>query len=212
MTLRLVLEHLAVAFGAATGVLAGRGKQIDLFGVIVLGLVTAMGGGTLRDLILDVPVYWVESSSFVVIGVLAAGAMFFAVRFVTPPSSLLQVADAFFLAFVVMLGTSKTANLGHAWPICLVLGLATGVAGGILRDVLCGQIPLVFRTHINLYATAGLAGAACYLLLHALRPGQPLNLLVGAGVTVGLRLIALRWQLRLPELRTADTPDESANR
>jgi uncharacterized membrane protein YeiH len=204
--MRGFLEHLAVGFGAASGVLAGRGKKIDLFGVIVLGLVTAMGGGTIRDLILDVPVWWVTNPSYLGTGVAAAIGMFVFVRFFTPSQSLLQIADAFFLAFVVLVGTSKTAQLGHPWPICLVLGITTGVAGGILRDVLCGQIPLVFRTHINLYATAGLAGAAVYMLCHTWQPGHPANLLIGATTTVILRLISMRWQLRLPELETRDPP------
>lgn len=202
--MRYIVEHLAVAFGAATGVLAGRGKQIDLFGVIVLGLVTAMGGGTLRDLVLDVPVYWIADANFVVTGALSAITMFFIVRYLRPSLPWLQVVDAFFLAFVVMLGTSKTVNLGHAWPVCIVLGIATGVAGGIIRDILCGQIPLVFRAHINLYATAAMAGAVVYVLLARLQPSQPLNLLVGAGVILGLRLAALRWQIRLPEFRPED--------
>ena len=76
--------------------------------------------------------------------------------------------------------------------------------GGIIRDILCGQIPLVFRAHINLYATAAMAGAVVYVLLARLQPGEPLNLLVGAGVILGLRLAALRWQIRLPELRAED--------
>ncbi len=207
--MRYLLEHLAVAFGAATGVLAGRGKQIDLFGVIVLGLVTATGGGTLRDLLLDVPVFWVADANFVITGVLASLVMFCVARFTHPSPRILQVADAFFLAFVVMLGTSKTWNLGHAWPICIVLGVATGVVGGIIRDLLCGQIPLVFRTHVNLYATAAMAGAAVYLGCAWLRPQHPANLLIGAAVTLGLRLAALRWRIRLPEFRTLDR-DESA--
>ncbi len=202
--MRYVVEHLAVAFGAATGVLAGRGKQIDLFGVIVLGLVTAMGGGTLRDLVLDVPVFWVADANFIITGVAAALVMFFAVRYRHPPQSLLQIADAFFLAFVVMIGTSKTWNLDHAWPVCIVLGIATGVAGGIVRDILCGQIPLVFRTHIYLYATAAMVGAVVYLVCAWWRPGHPANLLAGAGVTLILRLAALRWQIRLPEFQAAD--------
>lgn len=203
--MRYVIEQLAVGFGAATGVLAGRGKRIDLFGVIVLGLVTALGGGTLRDLVLDAPVFWVQDANFIVTGVLAAGVMFVAVRYTHPPESLLQVADAVFLAFVVMLGTAKTANLGHAWPVCIVLGVATGVAGGMLRDVLCGQIPLVFRTHIYLYATAAMVGSVVYLAGSLWLGKHPANLLVGAGTILILRLAALRWQIRLPEFDSEGT-------
>lgn len=207
--LRILLEHLAVAFGAATGVLAGRGKQIDLFGVLVLGLVTATGGGTLRDLILDAPVFWVANSNFVFSSVTAALGMFFVARVFHPSPRVLQVVDAFFLAFVVMVGTSKTWSLGHSWPVCVVMGVVTGVAGGIIRDLLCGQIPLVFRTHVHLYATAAMAGSVVYLLFAFRQPGHPANMVIGAAVILGLRLAAVRWRIHLPEFRTAD--DESSH-
>lgn len=203
-TMRYFMEHLAVAFGAATGVLAGRGKQIDLFGVIVLGFVTAAGGGTLRDLLLDVPVFWLQDSQFIGTGVLSATAMFFALRLFRPPSGFLQMGDALFLGFLVMLGTAKTYYLGHSWQVCVVMGMITGVAGGIVRDVLCGQIPLVFRTHIELYATAALAGALVFLLHKSFAPQDSLPLVTGAGTTIGLRLAAIRWQIRLPELKGVD--------
>ncbi|HET6426259.1 MAG TPA: trimeric intracellular cation channel family protein [Planctomycetaceae bacterium] len=199
MTTRYLFEHGAVMFGAATGALAARGKRIDLFGVIVLGLVTAIGGGTLRDLLLDVPVFWIVDAWYVVTGTIAALVTFFAVRYVTPPTQTLQLVDAAGLAFVTMLGTSKTWQLGHPWSVCLVLGVTTGVAGGMIRDVLCGEVPLVFRAHINLYATAALAGAVAYLVVTACGVTAPANLLGGAFVIFGLRLAALKWQIRLPE-------------
>lgn len=202
MMTRYLIEHGSVMFGAATGALAARGKRIDLFGVIVLGLVTAVGGGTLRDLLLDVPVFWIEDAWFVVTGALAALAAFFAVRYVAPPTLTLQLVDAAGLAFVTMLGTAKTGQLGHAWPVCVVLGVTTGVAGGMLRDVLCGEVPLVFRAHINLYATAALAGSVVYLIATSGGITPPWNLLGGAGVIFGLRLAALKWQLRLPEFES----------
>ncbi len=199
---RYLFEHLSVMFGAATGALAARGKRIDLFGVIVLGLVTAVGGGTLRDLLLAVPVFWIADASFVVTGATAALATFFAVRYVAPPTQTLQLVDAVGLAFVTMLGTAKTWQLDHAWPVCLVLGVMTGVAGGMIRDVLCGEVPLVFRAHINLYATAALVGAVVYLIVTACGVTPPGNLIGGAAVIFGLRLAALKWQLRLPEFET----------
>lgn len=201
---RYFFEHFAVMFGAATGALAARGKRIDLFGVIVLGLVTAMGGGTLRDLLLQRPVFWIQDAAFVVTGATAALTAFVLFRYVTPPTQTLQIIDAVSLAFVTMLGTAKTWQFGHAWAVCLVLGVTTGVAGGMIRDVLCGEIPLVFRAHINLYATAALAGATVYLLVTAWGGGSPANLLCGAGLIFGLRLAALKWHIRLPEFATQE--------
>lgn len=196
---RYTLEMLAVMFGAATGALAARGKRIDLFGVVVLGLVAAMGGGTLRDLLLDVPVFWVADANFITAGVFGAILTFIVARYATPPAASLQIVDAVSLAFVTMLGTSKTLQLGHASGVCVVLGVTTGVAGGIFRDLLCGEIPLVFRAHINLYATAALAGSLMFVTTSKSGVPAPWNLLIGAGVVLGLRLAALRWQIRLPE-------------
>ncbi|MDZ4685084.1 MAG: trimeric intracellular cation channel family protein [Planctomycetaceae bacterium] len=206
MTLRYLLEHLAVIFSAATGALAARGKRVDLFAVIVLGLVTAVGGGTLRDLVLDVPVFWIVDANFILSGSAAAFLAFFVVRYTHPPQPMLQIADAFGLAFVTMLGTSKTWQLEYAAPVCVVLGVTTGVAGGMIRDVLCGEIPLVFRTQIYLYATAAMVGAMVYLTAAALWPKHPANLIVGAAVILTLRLAALRWQIRLPEFEPRDEP------
>ncbi len=204
MTTSYILEHLAVIFFAATGVWAGRGKSVDLFGVIVLGLVTSMGGGTIRDLLLDVPVYWITDSRFLISSIIAASLSFFVARYYRPPLRLVQIPDAFGLAFVTMLGTSKTHLLGHAGSVCVVLGVTSGVAGGILRDVLSGEIPLVFRPHIYLYATAAATGAVVYLLVDAVWPHRPGAMLVGVSVILILRLAAIRWQIGLPVFRTSE--------
>lgn len=200
--MRYVLEHLAVVFGAATGALAARGKGIDLFGVVVLGLVTAVGGGTLRDVVLDAPIFWVQDSTFILSGTVAAGAMFYLAKFVDPSSKPLLVVDAFSLAFVATLGTHKTYGLHHAGTVCVVFGVVTGVAGGMIRDVLLGEVPLVFRPNIYLYATAALIGAGAYLGAANFWPGSPFNLVTGAAVILLLRLAAIRWRWKLPVFHT----------
>lgn len=208
MTLRYLLEHLSVAFGAMAGVLAGRGKRVDLFGILVLGMVTATGGGTLRDLILDVPVFWVRDPNFVLTVMAASCLMFVTARYRRAPLKLLLFADAVSLAFVAIVGTSKTHSLGHAAVISIVLGVTTGVAGGILRDVLCREIPSIFRTEIYWYATAAFCGACCYLLMNAAFGPQPANLLVSSALILILRLAALRYRWKLPEFRIhEDTPE-----
>jgi uncharacterized membrane protein YeiH len=195
---RYFLEHLSVIFGAATGALAARGKGIDLFGVVVLGLVTAVGGGTLRDVVLGVPVFWVQDSWFILSGAIAAALTIYFAQLINPSSKPLLVIDACMLAFVAMLGTHKTYGLHHSGTVCVVFGVVTGVAGGMIRDVMLGEVPLVFRPHIYLYATAALLGGVAYLGAAALAPEQPSNLLIGAGVTLVLRLAAIQWQIKLP--------------
>lgn len=199
-----VLEHLAVVFGAATGALAARGKGIDWFGVIVLGLVTAVGGGTLRDVVLDQPVFWVQDHAFLVSGLISVIVTIALARFLDPSSRFFLITDAIFLAFVVMAGTDKTFSLHHAGTICALFGVVTGVAGGIFRDVLLGSVPLVFRPHIYLYATAALIGSGAYLLAATFWPGHGFNLIFGASVTLALRLAAIRWRLRLPVFQSTE--------
>lgn len=196
-----LLEHFGCAVGAITGVLAGKGKQVDLFGVVVLALVTALGGGTARDVILGLsPVFWIKDPNFVLTAMAAALLTFVLVRFREMPEKLLLIADAFALAFFTLVGVEKTLRAGASDSIAIVLGVTTGVAGGMMRDVLVGEIPLVFRKQIYLYATASVCGAAVFVLLEHCWPGQPVNRLLAAGATLALRLAAIQWKISLPLL------------
>jgi uncharacterized membrane protein YeiH len=198
-------QHFGVVVGAISGVLAASGKRIDLFGVIVLGLVTALGGGSLRDVVLGPDpdqgcsaVFWIRDSNYVVTGIAASVVMFFIARRRTMPKKLLAVADAFVLAVFTILGTEKALAFHTGSVNAIVLGVITGVAGGIARDVLVGEIPLVFRTETYFYATAAFAGAVVFVLMERWWPGNPASGSVGAGTTLALRFIAIRWKLALP--------------
>jgi len=198
---RYVLEHFAVAVCAITGVLAAKNKRVDLFGVIVLALVTAVGGGTLRDLVLGIRPFWMSDSSFVLTASAMAATSFLAARFWEMPLPLLLVADACGLALFTVIGTEKALALSASNTVAIVLGVVTGVAGGMIRDVLTGEIPLVLRTGIYLYATAALCGASIFVLL-ARHMTSPLAVQsIAVVVTLGLRLAAIRWRLRLPEFK-----------
>jgi len=208
---RYFVEHLAVIFGAATGALAARGRGIDWFGVVVLGIVTAMGGGTMRDVVLNRSVFWVDDHSFLISAVVAVLITINFAPFLNPASKAFLITDAMFLAFVAMVGTEKTYSMHHAWSVCALFGVVTGVAGGIVRDVLLGEVPLVFRPQIELYATAALAGSIAYLISARVYPGSNWNLILGASVTLVLRLAAIRWRLRLPEFHAHARPTPAAN-
>jgi uncharacterized membrane protein YeiH len=199
--MQYLLEHFGVTVAAITGVLAARGKQVDLFGVITLALVTAFGGGTMRDLLLSQPVFWTLDERFLLNGVLTAAATFILVRYKELPGSVLLVADAFALAFFTMLGTRKGLACNVAPSIAVAMGVITGVVGGMIRDVLVGVIPLVFRQSIYLYATAALVGASVYALLANYVPHWQGNLIIGTLVTLLLRLAGIRWRVTLPEFK-----------
>ena len=202
-----LLDHVGVAVAAITGVLAARGKRVDLFGVIVLAVVTAFGGGTVRDLCLgSTPVFWITEPRFLLNAVGVGVLTFFVARFREFPESVLLVADAFALAFFTMAGARKSLLLGTGPTIAVAMGVITGVVGGMIRDVLTGEIPLVFRQRIYLYATAALAGALVMVLLDHYLPGRQLCQIVGVGTILVLRLGAIRWKLSLPEFEPMGGP------
>jgi uncharacterized membrane protein YeiH len=206
------LEHLGTAVSAISGALAARGKQVDLFGVVVLALVTALGGGTLRDIILNArPIFWVADSSFVLTATTCALAVFVFARFFTISGSgtVLLAADAGGLALFTVLGVEKSLNAGVSPIVAVAMGVMTGVAGGMIRDVLSGEIPLVFRREIYLYATASLCGAIVFAV------GTAYELagirFLAAGITLLLRLAAIRWRMSLPDFRAKEAQQQSGN-
>lgn len=187
---------------AITGVLAARGKQVDLFAVIVLALVTAVGGGTLRDLMLGAEhVFWIEDPRFLLNATITAVVTFFLVRFHELPTTVLMVADAFALALFTMVGAQKTMGFHVASAVVVLMGVMTGVAGGIMRDLLIGEIPLVFRREIYLYATAAFCGASFFVALCHWSANAQLNMVLGVAVTLVLRLAGIKWRIGLPLFR-----------
>lgn len=194
-----MLEHFGIAVAAVTGVLAARGKRIDLFGVLVLALVTAFGGGTVRDLLAGgTPVAWLQHSEYLYNASLTALLTFFIARRWDLPQQVLLIADAFALAFFTMIGARKGVALAFPPAVAVLLGVVTGVAGGILRDVLRGEVPLVFQPEIRLYATASLMGATLFVLLRQFSVADTLATPVGVGMVLTLRLAAIRWRMSLP--------------
>jgi uncharacterized membrane protein YeiH len=196
------LLHFAISVAAVTGVLAARGKQVDLFGVLVLAFVTAFGGGTIRDVMLgDLPVFWTADQSFIFNTAITAVVTFYYVRYHDPPAAVLLVADAFALALFTMIGTRKGLMFQVPPSVAVIMGVTTGVAGGILRDLLVGEIPLVFRREICLYATAAFGGATAFVILQAYSTNAKWNAIIATLVTLLLRLAGIRWRIRLPMFR-----------
>ena len=202
------LEHAGVAVAAISGVLAAENKRVDLFGVIVLALVTALGGGTIRDAVLAAkPVFWIYKPGFVLNVTMTAVIAFFIARYWDVPGRVLMMADAFALALFTMLGTAKALAASVSGASAVVLGVMTGVAGGIMRDVLVGEVPLVFRQQIYLYATASVCGATVFVLGAARWPQS--SVFVGLILILVLRFAAIRWRLTLPLYQRRSDPAES---
>ncbi|MEA2724012.1 MAG: hypothetical protein QOH59_1783 [Gemmatimonadales bacterium] len=198
MQIRYLLELLGVAVFAVSGVLAAGRKGLDILGVAVIAVVTAIGGGTLRDLLLDRhPIFWIANTThlWVILGATAVTLAY--VRFWIATGRALLVADALGLAFFTIAGVQIAQQAGCSDLISVLMGTITGVAGGVLRDVLTAEIPLVMRPG-RLYATAAIVGAVSYLLLEGLGVPPGVAALVGMAVIAGLRLAAILWRLELP--------------
>jgi len=199
MDLQYALELIGTFVFAISGALAVREKEHDLFGAGFTGFITAIGGGTLRDILLDsYPLVWIGDINFlyaILIGVLAA---------FTFPNLLSKLRKTFFLfdtlgiGFFTVLGVEKALSLGVRVEIAAIMGMFSAVMGGVIRDTLTNDIPILFRKEI--YASACLAGAVFYLILNYFGLERNYNLLISMSIIIGIRLIAMRYKLSLPRL------------
>lgn len=197
VTLLELADFAGVAVYAMSGALAAGRKRLDLLGVVVIASVTAIGGGTVRDILLDRhPVFWIARPAYLYVIIAAAFAtVIYASRF-RPPERLLLIADALGLALFTVSGARIAESRGLAAVVVVLMGTLTGVAGGVLRDVLCAEIPLILRKG-QIYATAAIAGAALYLALErALAPDAAAVTAMAA--IAAIRIAAIVWDLTLP--------------
>lgn len=193
------LDLAGVAVFAASGVLATRDRDLDIFGVFIVATITAVGGGTLRDLLLDRhPIFWVEDYWYLITILLSALATVLYLSRWSPPGKLFLIADAFGMAFFAMSGARLALHAGHSAPIVIVMGTMTGVMGGILRDVVTAHFPLILKKEV--YATAATSGIIVYLIMHTLNAFESIAFPIGVSVVVALRIVAIQWGLNLPSI------------
>jgi uncharacterized membrane protein YeiH len=198
------LQLVGAAVFAMSGALAAGRRGMDPFGVMVIAIVTAIGGGTIRDLLLDRhPVFWIEDPSHLVVSMLAAAFTLVYARFRRPPTHSLAIADALGLALFTIVGAQIGASEVSNPILVVLMGTVTGVAGGVIRDVLSAEIPLIFRKG-ELYATPAIAGAALFVLLDGMGVTRPAPALTAMTAIVGLRLAAILWGLHLPVIPMRD--------
>lgn len=201
MTALQIIDTLGVLAFALSGLMAARSRDMDIVGLFAVALVTAFGGGTLRDLLLDrTPLFWIEHDFY------AIGILILAVVFALVPASgrvperALLVADAFGLGLFAVTGAGYALQAGTSVFIAALMGGITGTCGGVLRDVLCNEVPSLFR-QTPLYATCAVVGALCYMLLMESSLGSETATWGGTLAAAALRLAALRWHWVLPKSR-----------
>jgi len=183
---------------AISGVLVATRLRMDPFGITVLAGVTGIGGGTLRDMMMGAtPVFWIVDNTYIyVILTTAIISVYWLHRIHRFPVYLLPILDAFGLAIFTIIGAQKALMLGFSGPVAIVMGCVTGVVGGMIRDILSGQIPFVLQKEI--YATASILGAALYVICNYFGFGQIVAMVIAMVGTLSLRLSAIYWHLSLP--------------
>jgi uncharacterized membrane protein YeiH len=198
--MQYALELVGTYFFAISGALAVQNKDHDLFGVGFTGFITAIGGGSLRDILIgSYPLVWIENVNFLyaIFAGLITTFLFF--PYVTKLRKTLFLFDSLGIAFFTILGVEKCLALGLRPEIAAIMGMFSAVMGGVIRDTLTNEIPILFRKEI--YASACLTGAVLYLSLDHIGLVRNLNLLISIGLIIIIRLVAVKFKLNLPILK-----------
>jgi protein Yads len=198
-TVQKIIEITGTFAFAISGIRHAAAKHVDWFGGLVCGIAVAIGGGTLRDVMLGVTPFWMTSSVYMVCTVLALLSVIIFAKYVERLSNTWFVFDTLGLALFTIAGLQKALALGHPFWVAIIMGCITGAAGGVVRDVLLNNVPVIFQKEI--YAMASIAGGALYWALYALG--------VEIGITVVscflficlVRFLAMRYHISLPMLR-----------
>jgi uncharacterized membrane protein YeiH len=194
-----LLDLIGVAVFAVSGVLVAAHSNMDLLGGFALAALTAIGGGTMRDVLLGRhPIFWIRDARYLWVILVAAALTMAYITVLPPPGHSLLIADALGLALFAISGAQIAEAAGHSFLIVVLMGTMTGTAGGVLRDVMSARVPMIFQQ--DLYATAAIAGIAVYVVLQKLKAPRTFAIIAGVAVILGMRLLAVVWGAHLPRL------------
>jgi uncharacterized membrane protein YeiH len=193
-----ILDLTGTFVFAISGIRLASGKNIDWFGAYIIGLATAIGGGTTRDLLLDVTPFWMlDGKYFLTTGLALLAALLFKNK-IFKLGSTLFLFDAIGLGLFTIVGISKSLEAGLPFWVCIVMGTITGSVGGLIRDVLLNEVPLLLRRDI--YALACVAGGLVYFICLQFKLSEGVTELVAAGTVILVRVIAVKFHIHLPVL------------
>lgn len=199
MDLLLLFDYIGTFVFAISGTITAASKRLDFFGATFIGFVTAVGGGTLRDMMLgDLPVAWMRNLNYfwlILAGVLVT--ILFG-KFISKLKRTLFLFDTIGIAVFTLIGLKKALLLGISPPMAVMMGLSSAVVGGIVRDTLCNELPLIF--HREIYATACIAGALIYLLTSWLGLAEFICEIATVVSIIAIRLVVVRYDIALPHL------------
>lgn len=194
-----VIEVIGTIAFAISGIRLAAYKNFDLFGAYTVGLVTAIGGGTLRDLLLDIPVFWMQTWLYLAVTGISLLTVILFRKVLVSHNKMLFIFDTIGLALFVVIGIQKTLAVGYPMWVAIVMGMITGSFGGVIRDILINEEPLFFRKDI--YATACLAGGFAYWLIGYATPDPIVGQITCAFTVIVLRMLAIRYNLSLPVIK-----------
>ncbi|MBR6169089.1 MAG: trimeric intracellular cation channel family protein [Bacteroidaceae bacterium] len=206
-TLRLptsfvVIEFIGTFAFAISGIRLASAKQFDVFGAWIVGMATAIGGGTIRDLMLGVNPFWMTNSIyFICCGLAVLWVMAYG-KYLIRQKNTLFIFDTIGLALFNVIGIEKTLNLGFPYWTAITMGTITGAAGGVIRDVFINEVPLIFRKEI--YALACVAGGLVYMLCNRLGMSVEVNALLSSFTVIVIRVFAVKYHWILPRLKGED--------
>jgi uncharacterized membrane protein YeiH len=199
MELQYIFAVAGTYFFTISGVVATEDKEQNWFGAAFTGFITAIGGGSLRDIILgSYPLFWVADVNFVYAIIFGALTTFMFYQFMVKLKLTFLFFDMAGIAFFTILGVEKALSMGVRVEIAAIMGMFTAVMGGVIRDTLTNEIPILFRKEV--YATACLAGAILYLVLDRFGVSKDHNLLISCAFIMIIRFLAIRYKLALPKL------------
>ncbi len=198
MEMVYIMDLIGCGVFAITGAIIAYQRKMDGVGVLVLAAVTAIGGGTVRDLLLDAPVFWLTQPNYIYTIIIASVlAILWLNRTQKIPEKALEIADAIGLALFVVMGTSKALSYGVSDVTAIIMGMMTGCFGGMLRDVLANEVPMILQK--ELYAVCCLAGGSLYVLFIPYH--EELAISVAFSCVLLLRLAAIKWKWQIHVFR-----------
>lgn len=199
MTFIDYIDYIGTYAFALSGIKLAASKKFDLFGAFIAGAITAIGGGTLRDLILGLPPFWMLDYSYLIITLIAMLSYIFLGRFFHSITGTLPIFDAIGLAFFTVVGIQKSLDANFAIWAAIIMGMFTGAAGGVLRDILLNDQPMIFKEDI--YATACILGGIIFAILSFIGCQDFISQLICAISVFVIRVLALRYKWKLPVMR-----------
>jgi uncharacterized membrane protein YeiH len=196
-----ILPDLVGTFAfAISGIKLASGKQVDWLGAYIIGLATAIGGGTIRDLLLGVTPFWMlDSRYFITTGVALLATLLFKEKLFRWKNTLF-LFDTIGLGLVTIVGITKSLDANFPFWVCIVMGAITGSIGGVIRDILLNEVPLLLQKDI--YALACIAGGVVYFACHYFQLTTGLTELIAAAVVMLVRIIAIQFHIHLPILKS----------